>query len=92
MSSDNDSRPSLEVNNELMTLQEVAARARVKISTLRAWRLGRRNLPFVKLSGKVLVRRLDLEAFIEAGVDKPRPRRTNVERRATAGAGGPRQD
>jgi hypothetical protein len=77
MSSNNDSRPSLEVSNELMTLPEVAARARVKISTLRAWRLGRLNLPFVKLSGKVLVRREDLEAFIEAGLeacDGPRPR------------------
>jgi helix-turn-helix protein len=69
MSSDNGSKDTAEVSNELMTLPEVAARARVKISTLRAWRLGRRNLPFVKLSGKVLVRRQDLEAFIEAGLD-----------------------
>jgi hypothetical protein len=66
MSSTND---SLENSNELMTLPEVAAIARVKVSTLRAWRLNRRNLTFVKLAGKVLVRRKDLEAFIEAGLD-----------------------
>jgi hypothetical protein len=59
-----------------MTLPEVAERARVKISTLRAWRLNHRNLPFVKLAGKVLVRRKDLEAFIEAGVDRPRSCKT----------------
>jgi hypothetical protein len=77
MSISNVSLASADDGNELMTLVEVAARARVKISTLRAWRLGRRNLPFVKLSGKVLVRRQDLEAFIEAGLnscDGPRPR------------------
>jgi hypothetical protein len=85
MSSDNGSIDSAEVSNELMTLPEVAARARVKISTLRAWRLGRLNLPFVKLSGKVLVRRQDLEAFIEAGLnscDGPRPRVTKSKRPA----------
>jgi excisionase family DNA binding protein len=74
MSSGNDSLALTEVGNDLMTLSEVAERARVKISTLRAWRLMRRNLPFVKLAGKVLVRKRDLEAFIEAAVDEPHPR------------------
>jgi Helix-turn-helix domain len=85
MSSSNVSLASPEDNNELMTLPEVAARARVKISTLRSWRLGHRNLPFVKLSGKVLVRRQDLEAFIDAGLnscDGPRPRAPKGNRSA----------
>jgi hypothetical protein len=68
MSSNNISLALQVDRNELMALPEVAARARVKISTLRSWRLIRRNLPFPKLSGNVLVRRQDLEAFIEAGL------------------------
>ncbi len=53
--------------SELMTLPEAAAALRVKVSTLRAWRAQRR-LPFVKLQGKVLLRRADLERFIESSV------------------------
>ena len=58
-------------DSELLTLAEVAEKARVKVSTVRAWRLERRNLLFVKLGGTVLVRREDLEAFIVAGIVPP---------------------
>lgn len=70
MSSGNDSMTSQEFSNKLTTVPEVAARARVRINTLRAWRLGRRNLPFVKLSGKVLVRRQDLKAVHRSGIGR----------------------
>jgi excisionase family DNA binding protein len=75
MSTNNISLGSIDDSSELLTLPEVARKARVKVSTLRAWRLSRRNLPFVKLAGKVLVRRKDLDAFIEASLDMPCPRR-----------------
>lgn len=78
MSTNNVSLGSIEDSNELLTLPEVARKARVKVSTLRAWRLSRRNLPFVRMGGKVLVRRKDLEAFIEASLDMPRPRRSGL--------------
>lgn len=53
--------------NELLTLPEASKLLRVKVSTLRAWRAARK-LPFVKLQGKVLLRRADLERFVEASV------------------------
>ena len=53
--------------DELMTLPEAAKFLRVTISTLRSWRLQRR-LPFVKLGGKVLLRRSDAENFVAASV------------------------
>jgi len=53
--------------SELLTLPEAAKLLRVKVSTLRAWRAARK-LPFVKLAGKVLLRRADLERFVEASV------------------------
>jgi len=51
----------------LLTMREAAKMLRIQLSTLRAWRL-RRILPFVKLSGRLLVRQADLEAFIAASV------------------------
>lgn len=52
---------------ELLTLPEAAKMLRVKVSTLRAWRTAQK-LPFVKLNGKVLLRRSDLERLIEASL------------------------
>jgi len=43
MSSIDDSLALSHIDNDLMTLPEVAKRARVTISTLRAWRLGHLN-------------------------------------------------
>src|ERR1700730_4073848 len=56
----------------LMTLSEAAKFLRLRVSTLRAWRLQKRNLPFVCLGGgKVFVLRADVEALIAAGVEQP---------------------
>lgn len=54
--------------SELLTLAEAAGLLRLKISTLRDWRCKRRNLGFVKLGGRVFVRRSDCEALIAASI------------------------
>jgi excisionase family DNA binding protein len=59
----------------LMTLGETARFLRLKVSTLRAWRLQKRNLPFVRLGRKIFVRRADAEALIAANVEHPDPLR-----------------
>jgi len=55
-------------NSELLTLSEASALLRIKVSTLRAWRTQRRELPFVKLGGRVFVRRSDTEALIARSI------------------------
>jgi excisionase family DNA binding protein len=55
-------------NSELLTLSEASALLRIKVSTLRAWRTQRTKLPFVKLGGRVFVRRSDTEALIARSV------------------------
>lgn len=48
----------------LMTVPETASYLRLKISTIRAWVL-RRRIPYVKMGGRVLFRRVDVQALIE---------------------------
>jgi excisionase family DNA binding protein len=55
------------METQLLTLGEAAAILRVKISTIRAWRLQRKHLTFRKLGGKVLVHKNDIERLIERG-------------------------
>ena len=55
----------LDPQNELLTLPEAAKVLRVKVSTLRAWRAQRR-LPFHKVGGKILLKRGDIQHFIDA--------------------------
>ncbi|MGB2676916.1 MAG: helix-turn-helix domain-containing protein [Candidatus Acidiferrum sp.] len=52
---------------ELLTIPESAALLRLKVSTIRAWVLQRR-VTFVKLGGRVFLRRTDLQALIDASV------------------------
>ncbi|MGB8494548.1 MAG: helix-turn-helix domain-containing protein [Candidatus Acidiferrum sp.] len=52
---------------ELLTIPETAALLRLKVSTIRAWVLQRR-VPFVKLGGRVFLRRTDLQALIGTSV------------------------
>ena len=52
---------------ELLTIPETAAFLRLKVSTIRAWVLQRR-VPFVKLGGRVFLRRADLQTLIDASV------------------------
>jgi excisionase family DNA binding protein len=47
----------------LLTVPEGAATLRLKPSTIRAWILQRR-IPHLKLGGRVLLRRSDLEALL----------------------------
>jgi excisionase family DNA binding protein len=51
------------MDSDLLTLPETAAVLRLKVSTVRAWVL-RRRIPFLKMGGRVLFRRADLETFI----------------------------
>ncbi len=53
--------------SELVTLPEASKILRVKVSTLRAWRAQRR-LPFFKVGGKLLLKRSDVQRFIDAGL------------------------
>jgi excisionase family DNA binding protein len=53
--------------NDLLTVTESALFLRLRPSTIRAWIL-RRRIPYVKLGGRVCVRRADLEALIAASV------------------------
>ncbi|HUY13670.1 MAG TPA: helix-turn-helix domain-containing protein [Terriglobia bacterium] len=48
----------------LMTVPETASYLRLKISTIRAWVLKRR-IPYVKMGGRVLIRRVDIQGLIE---------------------------
>jgi excisionase family DNA binding protein len=57
----------LEGNLELLTLNEAAQALRLTVSTLRQWRLNKR-FPFVKVGGRVMVRRKDIADFIEANL------------------------
>jgi excisionase family DNA binding protein len=81
MSSNKNSATVAEASNELMTLPEAAARFRIKLATIRAWRLSRRHLPFVKVAGKVLVRRQDVEALIFTGIEEPLPLQRKSQKR-----------
>ena len=51
----------------LLTILEAAGILRLKPSTLRAWILKRR-VPFVKLGGRVFLRRSDIFALIESSI------------------------
>lgn len=53
------------MENELLTLGEASTVLRVKLSTIRAWRLQRKHLTFRKVGGKVLVSRADINRLIE---------------------------
>ncbi|HZT68928.1 MAG TPA: helix-turn-helix domain-containing protein [Terriglobia bacterium] len=53
-----------ESETELMTVRETANFLRLKESTIRDWVL-RRKITFVKLGGRVFIRKVDAEALIE---------------------------
>jgi excisionase family DNA binding protein len=54
--------------SDLLSLSEASALLRIRVSTLRAWRTQRTKLPFVKLGGRVFVRRSDAEALIARSI------------------------
>src|ERR1017187_1976622 len=57
---------------DLLTVPESALFLRLRPSTIRAWIL-RRRVPYVKLGGRVCLRRADLEALIDQSVVQPLP-------------------
>lgn len=52
---------------ELLDLREGAKELKISIHTLRAW-IYQKRLPFVHLGRRVLLRREDLEAFVNKNV------------------------
>lgn len=57
---------------DLLTVPESAIFLRLRPSTIRSWILHRR-VPYVKLGGRVCIRRADLEALIEQSVVQALP-------------------
>ena len=55
--------------DQLLTLQQVADRLQVSLSTIRRM-VDRGDLPFVKVGRNIRVRPEDLEAYIAANVEK----------------------
>lgn len=53
--------------SELLSVAEGADRMHVKSATVRAWIL-KRKIPYVKLFGRVFLRRSDVEALITASL------------------------
>ncbi len=65
----------------LLSVREAAGLLGIKEDTLRHWLCDRR-LPFVKAGGRTLLKRRDLEAFIEAQtVPAEAPLPSSLERR-----------
>jgi hypothetical protein len=59
---------SITIDPELLNLKEVSTVLRLEISTLRSWRLQRKHLNFIKLGGRIFVKRQDVEALLAAGL------------------------
>lgn len=55
-----------ETTSDLLSISEAAEMTRLTESTIRAW-LNQKRIPCVKLGRRVLLRRADLMALIEAG-------------------------
>lgn len=55
--------------SELLTLKEGADQLRLSIHTIRAW-VFQKRIPFVRLGRRVLLRREDLEEFVNKNVVK----------------------
>ncbi len=56
---------SLPTSPSLLTVKEAAVLLRIQEDTLRHW-LSDRRLPFVKIGGRTMLRRRDLESYIDA--------------------------
>lgn len=71
---------------QLLTVREAATLLKIQPDTLRHWLCDRR-LPFVKVGGRTMLKRHDLEAFIEAQtVPAEAPLPTILDRRRRRGA------
>jgi excisionase family DNA binding protein len=63
----------------LLTLAEASSLLRLKVSTLRSWLLKKR-IPYVKLGGRVFLRRSDCDALIAASLVPAFPAADREER------------
>jgi excisionase family DNA binding protein len=59
--------------SDLLTLNEAAALLRLQLSTLRMW-VHKKRIPYVKLGGRVFIRRADIDALIERSLVPAAPR------------------
>jgi excisionase family DNA binding protein len=55
------------MDSDLLAIEEAAKFLHIKPATVRAWILARK-IPYVKLGGRVFLRKSDLEALINASV------------------------
>ena len=53
-------------DSELLTIDEAASLMRIKPATVRDW-IWKKKIAYVKFSGRVFIRRSDVEALIQAG-------------------------
>lgn len=67
----------------ILTEKEAAKRLCAKPDTLRKWRVRRKGPIYLKLSGKVRYRLVDIEQFIEASRVVPSERKRKRARRAS---------
>jgi excisionase family DNA binding protein len=58
---------------ELLDLKEGAKELRLSIHTLRAW-IFQRRIPFVRLGRRVLLRKQDVEDFVNKNLIEPQER------------------
>lgn len=58
-------------DNGLFGTREAARFIGKSAPTLRKWRLGRKYLPVYKIGGSIRYRKVDLEKFIESGLELP---------------------
>ena len=58
---------------DLLNLQEGAKELKISLHTMRAW-IFQKRIPFVRLGRRVLLRRSDLEEFVNRNVIEARER------------------
>lgn len=70
-------------SSQLLTQNETADYIGVKSATLEKWRFQKKHLPFVRVGGKILYRKTELDAFLASRTVQPvdgRQRRARLRR------------
>ena len=70
--------PSIQLNNRLLTAEEVAGITGLSLETLAQWRSQRRGIPYLKIGRTVRYDPTDVQAYLEGcrvSVSAPRERR-----------------
>ena len=69
--------PSIQLNNRLLTAEEVAGITGLSLETLAQWRSQRRGIPYLKIGRTVRYDPADVQAYLEGcrvSVSAPRER------------------